>query len=1505
MEEQTRGGTPPDLVTAGDVGMATQAETVFGGAWLYIGLGVLLLVLVLALGFWLWRSRSRDAAAGAAAPRAEAAADDAAPAGDGVEVFLSPSGMRRSFRNGLAIYRDYVAGSGNLYLVPWYVTVGEVGSGKSALLGALDRSRQPAETIDEQTGRPAGCTWWYYDNAVVLDVGGESILRSDATAVPDLAWGRLLSLLARHRARRPADGIILTLPVTDFFGPTRLPEAVLARKARALYSKLWQAQKVLGLCLPVYVVLTKCDALPGFSEFARALPEARRNDILGWSSPQATDAVYHPSRIDEALNVIGNGLRRAQLELFAEARPVDSADDVFLLPQRLEDIRGPLRQTLGTIFRQTAYMESLFLRGIYLVGDMNALPAASGDSRQMVFLRDLFGRKIFSEFGLVRPTPRWSLRHNRRQIAIRAGLGAMAAAAAVWLWTGAETLSRTVGSLVPVVNSLPGHLDAARQGRYGQPDGTPDAQRIADMIRDYTRIAPDWDSGLLPAALFSSAEQRAATILSVGHYKVVMEAVRSALHQRGAQLTAGPAPEGDAAAGPRQLARLAASVDDLARFEGAVALFNGIHGSENLAGLDLLIRYALGISVPPELLDRAETYGFTLPPDNASLAGVSLQAELRSFDTAVYRAAARVRVLELVDDYFRALSTDDGLAARMAEIAADLDRLGGGTRAPGAYHEALVRLSRNLNHVSDHFASRDASWIGLRELSFGPEMQDILARVADSRLLGPEVRDEIVARARETFAQMRATTLSMDETIIGPLLERSEGARSVRLSPAADALRVSLRQWMAMPFMTAAADGAAAAAMAGRDAGSAMIWDLDTLDSAIGLAEDYLLFEAQQIVQFPEALRPGIRSVSRGRVADGILETVARARVPYAPGNTLVRRRVESDLRVQVRSFGAAGPTLLQLLQTLDVLAVPVARDRLHQGIVQPVAQLLGRVDELLQDDAPYTPPGGGFAWWEGETIEPFRVFGVAGPVALADHLAAHRRRLSVLAQDLAEPLVELLYQPALRSGEALVPELDKWADILVQLDRYENARPTSALAELERFITEDLAQVDLSNCQQASSGRAGSEAARGYFGGRQAMLRRGLEERCLALVDTRLVHAYEAIREHFDRTLAGRYPFAPVEDANAGHQASIEDVKAFFQVFDDRAPALIDFLRANDRYGVPGVQARRFLEEMAAVRAFLAPALSPEAAAGRSRYVLEPVFRANRDHEIGGSEIIEWTLQTGAGAVNNYAATPQLAWQVGQPVSLRLRWARNGPTVPQGLGGGLGAVSPEERVATFSYRGPWGLVALVRQHRVPPAAMPASAKLPPHLMSFDVDANGPTPEVRVYAGLAVRGEQDGDGGVSTMTDLAIPTFPTAAPTMRPESVPMAAPRDLPAPVTGSAHGLFAVTPAAPVQSPAPLPAAIAAPAPAPAAAPAPAQTSPLRALPAPLTPGGGTMGLDPGTITFGGKDGIDAAVSPLNGQERPAAPAAPQGNGQGNGQGGAPPALLDIQPSDFMRDAR
>ena len=132
--------------------------------------------------------------------------------------------------------------------------------------------------------------WWFYDRGIVLDVRGDQILEADNPKSSEESWKYILSLISRHRPKRPLDGIILTIPSTELTGAGALSEDAIFDRAKHLYRKLWQIQANLAMRVPVYVVVTKCDRLTGFDQGIMELPSERLNEMLGWSNPYSVEA---------------------------------------------------------------------------------------------------------------------------------------------------------------------------------------------------------------------------------------------------------------------------------------------------------------------------------------------------------------------------------------------------------------------------------------------------------------------------------------------------------------------------------------------------------------------------------------------------------------------------------------------------------------------------------------------------------------------------------------------------------------------------------------------------------------------------------------------------------------------------------------------------------------------------------------------------------------------------------------------------------------------------------------------------------------------------------------------------------------------------------------------------------------------------------------------------------------------------------------------------------------
>src|SRR5215471_12470486 len=99
---------------------------------------------------------------------------------------------------------------------PCFLLLGPADSGKTDLMNDLPRVfyNQDLTWMDEVN---AGVAQWRFDRAEVLEVAGNIFAPANGNGA-DNEWKNFLTQLQRRRPRRPVDGVVLTLPLTQLAG---------------------------------------------------------------------------------------------------------------------------------------------------------------------------------------------------------------------------------------------------------------------------------------------------------------------------------------------------------------------------------------------------------------------------------------------------------------------------------------------------------------------------------------------------------------------------------------------------------------------------------------------------------------------------------------------------------------------------------------------------------------------------------------------------------------------------------------------------------------------------------------------------------------------------------------------------------------------------------------------------------------------------------------------------------------------------------------------------------------------------------------------------------------------------------------------------------------------------------------------------------------------------------------------------------------------------------------
>lgn len=305
--------------------------------------------------------------------------------------------------------------------LPWYLLIGQQGSGKSGLLaaGGLHFPLDRGESI------PLGTTgyfdWYLADEAVLVESAGRYLVQPESS-VDGAGWSTFLGLLKARRQARPLNGVVVTLAVETLLGSN---EHDLDLHARQVRTRLQDIQQTLHLDVPIYLVLTQADRLPGFIEFFDVPQGDSADEVLG-VSVGAGKAGAAMAEVRQAFETL---LQRLGAELIArlhQERNVERRGQMLDFPRHVAQIGERLCQFVESAFSAHRFQHINGLRGFYLTC------AQTGD-RRAHFVQGLFNRVIFAEADLagLHAPERQRIRRHQGLLALAACL-VLAGAGGLW-----------------------------------------------------------------------------------------------------------------------------------------------------------------------------------------------------------------------------------------------------------------------------------------------------------------------------------------------------------------------------------------------------------------------------------------------------------------------------------------------------------------------------------------------------------------------------------------------------------------------------------------------------------------------------------------------------------------------------------------------------------------------------------------------------------------------------------------------------------------------------------------------------------------------------------------------------------------------------------------------------------------------------------------------------------------------------------------------------------------
>lgn len=290
-----------------------------------------------------------------------------------------------------------------LYVLPWYLIIGETDAGKSSCIANAGLS-----SITSEVGPIPGiastrnCDWWFFNNAIVIDTAGKYVRPVDGK-IDESEWKEFLVQLGTYRRREPINGIMVTLPAEKFLSD-RTDD--LEQYAVFVADRLNRLTNVLGAKVPVYLTITKADLIAGFSSLGELLTDEEKDQSFGYSSDTVEG---HNMVVEKFVESVESYLRKLILSVpIIESRyeqGLKAKAGIKLFAENISEIRSKLRSFIQIAFDNTTYNEEVILRGIYLTSALQkgntispflSEKVKSEDSHRKFDARGLFIKQLFT-----------------------------------------------------------------------------------------------------------------------------------------------------------------------------------------------------------------------------------------------------------------------------------------------------------------------------------------------------------------------------------------------------------------------------------------------------------------------------------------------------------------------------------------------------------------------------------------------------------------------------------------------------------------------------------------------------------------------------------------------------------------------------------------------------------------------------------------------------------------------------------------------------------------------------------------------------------------------------------------------------------------------------------------------------------------------------------------------------------------------------------------------------
>ncbi|MEI6628163.1 MAG: type VI secretion protein IcmF/TssM N-terminal domain-containing protein, partial [Alphaproteobacteria bacterium] len=1189
-----------------------------------------------------------------------------------------------------------------IYKLPWYLVLGAKDSGKSTVVNHT-QLHEPHGSPDFSFHEPnPSIRWKFFSRGVLIDVAGRLFLNNPESETDTVSWRNLLILLSRYRASMPINGIILCISAKDLYGPEKLSPDALQVRANAIMHTINKAQTSLRIRLPVYVVVTYCDIIPGFSSLSQALPSQNQGNILGWSSPYDLQYLFTPNWMDEAFHYFDEKIDCLRTELLSLSVDSSNTDSLYVFSKEILNIQERLASYVNRIFHSSVTHEAPHLRGVYFTGnsgiDLNDLEPAPGLSLQantnpapsLVFLRDLFQSKVFSEIGIARPLTGKIATLNRGVSIIRNTTICFTLIGTYGLFNAYDTFQEKKERILPVLSKMSGLLRSMQNLRIDEPGHTASlfdtyARQLMEMMQELQRT--EFFSVMVPASWFSPLHKDLHAGLQVAYQEIVIRTIyvdlllkarellqlRPTMADRSTSLAALLNPLNSS-----EYILLKKYVDGLYELNDMLFKFNNLKSAPDARDLDGLVMYTFNSHLPESFMGSYGDFRKLLNESSYPL-----------IDLKPYMQMARQTLSIIYEHFLNALFSKNDSMTLVSRIQVLVEQL----QSQG--HKQAIDLTALRNAVGDLSATAPSlgelgsTWMDGKILNLGKEFDSVLDHIDMSPLFGRDVTQYLVDQTAICFNRFKNFLLSVNESIV----DKNTKQQSFPPSHGLLTLEKLLSSLFKLSFMVAPSGPTFSTSI---PAGKLVYWDTSLVQQALNIMKDFDGFISKDLLTYPLSIRENLKIASRINLQEVLIGTLGKAQTFIdTPKNINPGSASERMLRAQINDFKAVADTLGRLLEILKQDDVSKAYLDLRELLCFQSQWLLEHIDTHIKQHKIYKMKQEEFSWWDGKSGAAIGAFAVRDSNDLKHYTDTQRDTLTAAVNDFAKSIIQLLKSPAFDGADSRDETLiNRWIRITDQVEAYNKKQPDNSLAQLENFILKDLNSWDYKDVIKNIKAKDLQHDSGDYILVILRDIKIKLLSRAEVLQRQQAISNYENLVSFFNKNLKGKFPFVGAKLEKNQGEANPEDIREFFDYFKEYGDSTKVVLDQLYQIGTPMKDVVAFLISMENVRKFLQSYLK-DPSIEKPTFNIKVDFRVARDKENGGQNIVDWYVKTDEITTIDPHLDPKTkgSWTYGNPITIGFKWPDIESTPKPTSDSGQAALKVEGPTAEFVYDSQWALL--------------------------------------------------------------------------------------------------------------------------------------------------------------------------------------------------------------------